>query len=148
MTEPEQEHYEPLTPVQIEREVRHLHKERARAQQMIEAARVEVVKTRSAVTSAKGALTVAIAKAGMREDCPVMGRGSGQVSKDERTGWIVLETLDERAALETATNNAIAARAVLDAAFGFAKQVSEQMMTGTSLNKSTTEAYRTSGGPR
>lgn len=140
--------YEPLTPVQIEKEIRRLHHERERAQQQIEAARIDQVNARAIATSAKAALTVAIAKATLRPDCPVMGRGPGEVAAAVRDAWIVMETLDEREAVTTATTDVSAASAVMSAAFQYAEQVSEQLMAATSLNKSVTEAYRTGGGTR
>jgi septal ring factor EnvC (AmiA/AmiB activator) len=140
--------YEPLTPVQIERETRRLHHERDRAQQQIEAARDVLTAARQASTRAKAALTIAVAKATLLPDCPVMGRGPGEVAAAVRDAWLVVHTLDERERVTDTATDVTAASAVMTAAMEFADQVSDQMMTATSLNKSTTEAYRTSGGPR
>lgn len=149
MTEPEQEKpYEPLTPVQIEREVRRLHHERDRAQQQIEAARDVLTNARQASTRAKAALTVAVALATLRPDCPVMGRGPGEVAAAVRDAWLVLQTLDEREKVTNTATDVTAANAVMNAAMEYAEQVSEQMMSAAGLNKSVTEAYRGTGGAR
>lgn len=140
--------YEPDTPVSSEKRLYLLGKANADVPAMIKAARDALVNARKMLTSAKTALLVAKAKATLSPECPVMGRGPGEVAKAVQDSWIVMRTLDEREAIADAEAAVQIASANLAAANDHRKSLREQTMVATAIGASVRDSYRGTGGGR
>lgn len=142
MTQQTDAPYEPLTPIQVEEQLRKLHNASREAEKDIRACRNMLVRARGALTSAKAVLQFAIADVTTEPDCPVVGRGDGEVTVKYRDAYVVKRTRAERMTVVDAQADVDRAAATLESARDFAKSVSEQLIAATAINKSVIEAYR------
>lgn len=148
MTQQTDAPYEPLTPIQVEEQLRKLHNASREAEKDIRACRNMLVRARGVLTSAKAVLKFAAADVTTEPECPVVGRGDGEVTAAYRDAYVVKRTRAEQMAVVDAHADVDRAAATLESARDFAKSVSEQLIAVTAINKSVIEGYRGSGGHR
>lgn len=139
--------YEPLTPIQVEEQLRKLHNESRAAQKEMRTARLALVDARGALTIAKAVLEFAVADATTSPECPVPGRSAGEVTVAFRDAWVVKQTKAERLAVLEAEANTRRLAAAMEAARDFARSVSEQLSAVQSIGAQVRDAYRGTGRP-
>lgn len=149
MTEPEQETpYEPLTPIEVEAQLRSLTNHSRAGQQQMRLARAALAEGRKKVAIAKTLLSFAIADQLDAADCPPVGRGAGETTVAVRDAWVVRKTKAERLALQEAESTVRDLVTAMENARTFAHSVSEQLSAVQSIGASVREAYRGTGSNR
>lgn len=140
---------EPLTPVQVENRIVELDRSRTETRMKLTEAADAMLDAQEDQSMAKSRLEFAIADVTDSPECPVVGRGPGEVTCAQRDAYVVKATRAEREAVMGATSVVRRRRAVVDAARRQINEIADLTISAQSLLKSTNEAYRgTGGGPR